>query len=87
MTHATDKSGYPIDPELRRLEFRLGDLAGLWRRMHGDQSQQDALVKEYVIIIAQLYSLGWDAVLDIESELPDRLMPDEYLKRNLRSRF
>jgi hypothetical protein len=85
MAHATDKSGYPLDPELRQLEFRLGDLAGLWRGAYGDQARQDDIVQEYSAILARLYDLGWDSELDVESELPDDLMPAEYLRRNPRS--
>jgi hypothetical protein len=84
VAHATDKSGYPLDPELRRLEFYLGELAGLWRGAYGDQERQDETVQEYRAILARLYELGWDATLDIESELPEELMPEEYLRRNSR---
>ncbi len=74
--HQVDKFGFPIDPELNRLESYLGELAARWR---GTWDQE--IVKEYHAILAQLYALGWDGRLDIESELLDRLMPEEYLQR------
>lgn len=82
MPHSADISGYPLDPELRKLEFQLGDLAELWRGSFGDDNRQSQLVDEYHSILTRLYHLGWDSELDIESELPDRLMPQEYLRRN-----
>lgn len=87
MAHATDASGYPLDMELDQLEFRLSDLAALWRGSFGDPAYQDEIVQEYRTILARLYELGWDSVLDIDSELPNKLLPEEYLRRNPRSHF
>ncbi|MAT98833.1 MAG: hypothetical protein CL608_16945 [Anaerolineaceae bacterium] len=78
-SHETDEIGYPLDPELRALEFHLGDLAAKYR-MHKYSAQK--VIKEYHATLTKLYQLGWDAALDVESELPDELMPEEYLKRN-----
>lgn len=86
MAHETDAIGYPIDPELRKLEFYLGDLAARWRGSYDRPDVQEALVREYWAVLNQLYALGWDSLLDIESELPDRLMPEEYMRRNSRTR-
>jgi hypothetical protein len=76
MPHEVDQFGFPVDPELKRLESRLGELAGGWRWTY----RQD-VVEEYHQTMARLYELGWDAVLDHESELPDAFMPAEYLRR------
>lgn len=76
MAHEVDIFGFPVDPELNRLETHLGNLAALWRSTW-DQS----VVDEYHATMAHLYELGWDGRLDIESELPDRLMPIDYLRR------
>jgi len=83
MAHAMDEIGYPVDLALRRLEFRLGDLAARWREAYarpGDREHE--IHREYVATLERLYELGWDAVLDMESELPDRLLPAEYLRRH-----
>lgn len=81
MTHEKDSIGYPVDPDLRQLEFRLGDLAAKWR-LHESPEQQQKIVQEYHAIMERLYQLGWDSILDVTSELPDELMPEEYLKRH-----
>jgi hypothetical protein len=85
MPHEVDDIGYPVDPVLRRLEFRLGDLAGMWRTSYGDTAKQTAIIKEYHDVMERLYSLGWDSGLDLESELPDKYMPEEYQRRVQRS--
>jgi hypothetical protein len=76
MAHEVDDIGFPIDPELRRLEKLVGYLAAKWRH-----NWDEEVVKEYHATIHRLYELGWDGVLDVESELPDELMPQEYLQR------
>ena len=83
MAHAMDEIGYPLDPELRRLEDRLGELAARWREAYarpGDREHE--IHHEYVATIERLYELGWDDVLDIDSVLRDALMPAEYLRRH-----
>jgi hypothetical protein len=80
--HKVDEFGYPSDPKLRALEFRLCDLAGTWRASWGDPQRQEEIVQAYHTTMAELYSIGWDGRLDIECELPDRLMPKAYLRRN-----
>jgi hypothetical protein len=60
----------------KELEFQLGHLAAEWAK-----TQKPALIKRYHDIYHELRSLGWDDVIDIEAELPDELMPQEYLNR------
>ncbi|MCA9919120.1 MAG: hypothetical protein KC445_14260 [Anaerolineales bacterium] len=80
-SHETDEISYPVDPELRALEFRLGNLAAEYRE-HISPEDDEQAIREYHATMDKLYKLGWDAVLDIESELPDKLMPEEYRKRH-----
>ena len=84
MAHTKDQSGYPLDPELRQAEFHLGDLAAMWRDAYGQPEQQEKIVQEYRDVLLRMYALGWESQLDVESELPDYLMPEEYLRRNSR---
>lgn len=81
--HTVDTFGYPVDPELRRLEFLLGDLAAEWRGSYDQPEKQRAIVISYHQTLQQLYDLGWDAELDRESHLPEEYMPEEYIKRNV----
>jgi hypothetical protein len=39
----------------------------------------DEIVQEYHAVMQQLWDLEWDANLDPEEELPDRLMPQYYI--------
>ena len=76
--HAVDQFGYPSDPELRQLEFHLGELAARWRDAWGEPERQAALVAEYHATFDQLVQRGWQAALDEDSELPRALMPETY---------
>ncbi len=83
MAHET-KHGFPIDPEIRRLEHELGDLAAEWRGAQGEPEQRRAIVRAYHMTIAQLMDRGWDAGvanLGYEETLPDELMPAAYLQQ------
>lgn len=80
MSHETDSIGLPVDPELRRLEFLLGDLAAQWREYESPEKQSE-IVREYHSIMESLYELGWDGYLGWDSELPTGLMPEQYLKK------
>ncbi len=85
MAHAVDESGFPLDPELRRLEDHLGDLAAEWRGSQEQSEHAAAIVREYHATLERLIELGWDASvgeLDYEDLLPDDLMPDAYLRRH-----
>lgn len=63
---------------LDTLESKLGDLAALWR---GQQqlSDADVIALHYQAILRCMIELGFNDELDVESELPERLMPPEYL--------
>ena len=80
MPHQVDECGYPLDPELRRLEFYIGDLAAKWRGC-ATLECRDRIFREYHMTMKKLYDLGWDSSLDIESELPNEFLPEEYLLR------
>lgn len=80
--HAVDSSRYPLDPQLRELQGKLGDLAAELREVSRGIDGQESIVKEYNAIMNQLYALGWDDILDYDAELPDHLMPQEYLTRH-----
>lgn len=82
--HEVDKWGHPTDPKMRQLQFILGNLAAEWRgQARGDSDDKQAeIVEEYHSIMNQLYEMEWDAILDIVAELPDELMPEEYILRH-----
>lgn len=82
MAHEVTGVGYPVDPELRRLEFLLGDLAAHWRGSYHDPERQQAIVRTYHETLYRLYELGWDAALDMASQLPDNLMLVVYTRRH-----
>lgn len=69
----------PVDkPLLKSMEFKLSDLAALWR---GNKAtpQAETIVRQYQAILRCMIELGFREPLDTDSELPDRLMPQEYL--------
>ena len=80
MSHETDSIGLPVAPELRRLEFLLGDLAAEWREYESPERQNE-IVLEYHSVMERLDELGWDGFLDLDSELPDELLPERYRKK------
>lgn len=61
------------------LEHKISELAMRWR---GQPEKRDEIKKEYHKTIAVLYSLGWDDILDVDCELPDDDMPQEYKTRH-----
>jgi len=69
----------PIDERLlKTMELKLSDLAALWR---GNKAtpQADTIVRQYHAILRCMIELGFHDPLDADSELPNRLMPLEYL--------
>ncbi len=75
-SYTKDNLGYPLDPDMRKLEFHLCDLAAWWR---GEPKKRDVIINEYHATLSKLYELGWDGVLDVECELPDEYMPQEVI--------
>lgn len=66
------------DPLLTTQEKELSDLAALWRG-HKDQPEAEEIVRQYQVVLRCMIDLGFHAALDPDSELPKRLMPQEYL--------
>lgn len=64
---------------LDALETKLGRLAARWR---GTENWDDAaaLVRQYQSILRCMVELGYRDSLDPDAELPDALMPEEYLR-------
>jgi len=87
-TYETDAVGYPLDPQMSQLQAYLGTLAGMWRhaKITEDSIRQKEIVQKYHETMAQLYALGWDDALDIDAELPDEFLPEEYLRRTQQRR-
>jgi hypothetical protein len=68
-----------IDKQLlKSMEFKLSDLAALWR---GNKAAPEAetIVRQYQAVLRCMIELGFREPLDTDSELPNRLMPAEYL--------
>lgn len=85
MSHLVNESGYPVDPELFRLESRLSQLAAGWRGARDQPERQAWFVREYHATMNQLIAHGWDvrlAGLDAEDTLPEALMPETYRRRH-----
>ncbi len=81
MPHKVDAIGYPIDPELRRLEFYLCDLAAKWRGS-SNVKRREEIIHEYAETMSQLFRLGWDSYLDYDCVLPNGIgLPEIYYKR------
>lgn len=83
MLHQKDQFGCPFDPELRRLVWSLGNLAAEWRGVARGADRQAEIAVEYLHILQQIHDLGWRGGLDIEDELPHRLMPKWYMEQDL----
>ncbi|MEM6284865.1 MAG: hypothetical protein AAF787_21930 [Chloroflexota bacterium] len=64
------EEGYP-DAATLRMEHRLGQLAGKWRR-----TQQDSVVETYHKLFVELVERGWNPdQLTAQQSLPRDLMP------------
>ena len=66
------------EPLIQALELKLSDLAALWR---GNKTSPPAetIVRQYQAVLRCMIELGFREPLDADSELPNRLMPSEYL--------
>jgi hypothetical protein len=63
---------------LDALETRLGRLAARWRGTE-NAHEEAAVIRQYQAILRCMIELGFRESLDADAELPDRLMPAEYL--------
>jgi hypothetical protein len=62
------------------LERRVSHLAMMWRgNIHKNPQRAEEIVKEYHVVLKCLIELGFKQSLYVDSELPDELMPPEYL--------
>ena len=62
---------------LDAMENELNYLAMEWR---GLQRQSKEVVERYQTILRQMIALGFRQSLDVDAELPDALMPQEYFE-------
>jgi hypothetical protein len=67
-----------IEPMLRNMEDSLSELAMRWRGSDSDE-EAAAIARQYQVILRCMVDLGFHQSLQIEAELPDDLMPQEYL--------
>ena len=68
----------PYEGEIRQLYEHLGHLVSVY---HCDFINRPNTIREYEQTMMRMYDLGWDDILDWESELPDDAMPIEYIRR------
>lgn len=68
-----------INPMLKKMEDSLSELAMLWRGSDDDE-EATAIVQHYQVILRCMIDLGFQQSLQVEAELPDDLMPQEYLQ-------
>jgi len=69
----------PVDKQLlKSMELKLSDLAALWRGNKASP-QADTIVRQYHAVLRCMIELGSHEPLDTDAELPNRLMPAEYL--------
>lgn len=77
--HEVDDNGLPINPEMRRLEDEVCRLACEYRGAKTEDATNEA-IEQYRNALKQLLNLGWGDYLDYECLLPDRYLPDEFLR-------
>jgi hypothetical protein len=61
------------------MEVKLSDLAAQWRT-NKNTPNADKLVRQYRAILMCMIELGFQNSLDVDAELPKRLMPPEYFE-------
>ncbi|MEL7433954.1 MAG: hypothetical protein AAFN11_08395 [Chloroflexota bacterium] len=66
--------GYSNNPVYDKLIDKLGYLAGLWRR-----HKTTEIADQYQTVLRTLILLGYDDELPVDVELPEELMPVEYI--------
>lgn len=68
-----------IEPVLKSMEVSLSELAMYWRGSDNDE-EATAIAHQYQLILRCMIELGFHQSLQVDSELPDELMPQEYLQ-------
>lgn len=63
---------------LSHMEVTLSHLAMRWRGRK-NTPEADRIARQYQAILRCMIALGYQSELTVDSELPDRLMPQEYL--------
>lgn len=72
------KSEAPLSNLIDEMERSVGLLAARWRgRQHTPEAA--SIVHQYQAILRCMIELGFRDSLDVDSELPDELLPHEYL--------
>lgn len=66
------------DAELDELENQLNDLAPRWRGAETEELSNQ-IAAEYAAVLIKMVNGGFNQSLDMDAELPERLMPKEYL--------
>ena len=64
---------------ITEMERSLGLLAMRWRS-HQNTPDGENLVRQYQAILRCMIELGYRESLDVDSELPDELLPEEYFE-------
>ena len=63
---------------IEQMEIKLSHLAMRWRERK-DQADAPYIVRQYQAMLRCMIELGFEDELYVDSELPDDLMPLEYL--------
>jgi hypothetical protein len=69
-----------MDKLIDHMEIVLSNLATRWRSRQAT-SEAEEIVRQYRAILRCMMELGYREPLDIDSELPDQYLPEEYLVR------
>lgn len=73
------KSAQGVSTDYKEEERALGNLAMVWRT-NKDNPSGPQVAEEYCRKLRALIKAGWRGELDVDAELPESLMPQEYLK-------
>ncbi len=69
----------PARPSLGEMERSLSTLAARWRSRQ-NTPEAEAVVHAFQSILRLMVELGYHDSLDVDAQLPDEYMPDEYLR-------
>jgi hypothetical protein len=64
---------------VNEMERSLALLAGRWRSRQ-NTPDAESIARQYQAILRCMIELGYQDSLDVDSELPDELMPQEYFE-------